>query len=164
MPSDSHSDVHSDSPSGDSPSDPGEGAPERGWGLLFAAWLVTAVATAGSLFFSYVMGFAPCVLCWYQRICLFPLVLILAAGLFPLDRSVVRYALPLTLVGWLIAGYHNLVYAGVVPESLQPCTSGVSCSEEYLELFGFLSIPMLSLIGFTAVAALLILFHRRSSP
>lgn len=148
----------------DSHSDPSDRPPDRGWGLLFVAWLLAAVATAGSLFFSYVMGFPPCVLCWYQRICLFPLVVILAAGLFPLDRSVVRYALPLAVLGWLIAAYHNLVYAGVVPESLQPCTSGISCSEEYLELFGFLSIPMLSLIAFTALAVLLILFHRRSSP
>ena len=136
--------------------------PDRDWNLLFAAWLVTAVATAGSLFFSYVMGFAPCVLCWYQRIFLFPLVVVLAVGLFPFDRRVVRYALPLAALGWLVAAYHNLVYAGVVPESLQPCARGVSCSEEYLSLFGFLSIPMLSLLGFSALLAMLILVQRRN--
>ncbi|MDA8020366.1 MAG: disulfide bond formation protein B [Thermoanaerobaculia bacterium] len=136
---------------------------EPGWALLFAAWLLTAVAAAGSLFFSYVMGFAPCVLCWYQRICLFPLVLILARGLFPLDRSVVKYALPLTVVGWLFAGYHNLIYFRFVPESLSPCAQGVSCSEEYVKLLGFLSIPMMSWLAFTITALLLVLVQRRPS-
>jgi disulfide bond formation protein DsbB len=140
---------------------PGE-RPELDWILLFSAWLITAVATAGSLFFSYVMGFAPCVLCWYQRIFLFPLVIVLARGLFPLDRAVVKYALPLATAGWLIAGYHNLLYEGVIPESLEPCTQGVSCTEEYLELFGFLSIPMLSWLGFTLLAGILVAVHRRS--
>ncbi len=135
---------------------------DRAWGLLFSAWLVAAVATAGSLFFSYVMGFAPCVLCWYQRIFLFPLVVVLAVGLFPVDRRVVRYALPLAALGWLVAAYHNLVYAGIVPESLQPCARGVSCTEEYIELFGVLSIPMLSLLAFTTLAGLLLAVHRRT--
>lgn len=135
---------------------------ETDWLLLFSAWLIAAVATAGSLFFSYVMGFAPCVLCWYQRIFLFPLVIVLARGLFPLDRAVVRYALPLASLGWLVAGYHNLVYAGIVPESLQPCTQGVSCTEEYVELFGFLSIPMLSWLGFTALTGILLAVYRRN--
>ena len=137
---------------------------DRDWALLFAAWLIAAVATAGSLFFSHVMGFAPCVLCWYQRIFLFPLVVILGIGLFPTDRRVARYALPLAALGWLVAGYHNLVYAGVVPESLQPCTRGVSCTEKYIELFGVLSIPMLSLLAFTALATLLLIAHRRIRP
>ena len=141
----------------------GDGTP-AGWGLLFAAWLIAAVATLGSLFLSWVMGFPPCVLCWYQRICLFPLVVVLAVGLFPFDRRAVRYALPLAALGWLIAAYHNLVYAGIVPEDLLPCAQGVSCTEEYLELFGFLSIPLMSLLAFTALVAVLVVLQRRSSP
>lgn len=137
---------------------------DRDWALLFAAWLVAAVATGGSLFLSQVIGLPPCVLCWYQRIFLFPLVVVLGFGLFPTDRRAVRYALPLVALGWLVAGYHNLVYAGVVPESLQPCTRGVSCSEESLELFGVLSIPLLSLLAFTALAGLLLAVTRRSPP
>lgn len=132
------------------------------WFLLFAAWMVALLATAGSLFFSYVMDFAPCVLCWYQRICLFPLVVVLARGLFPFDRGAVKYALPLAALGWVVAAYHNLVQAGVVPESLQPCAKGVSCTEEYLKLFGVLSIPALSLLGFTTLAGILIALDRRS--
>jgi disulfide bond formation protein DsbB len=144
--------------------EPHRQAADGDWGLLFAAWLVAAVATAGSLFFSHVMGFAPCVLCWYQRICLFPLVVVLGVSLFPTDRRVVRYALPLAALGWLLAVYHNLVYIGVVPESLQPCARGVSCSERYVELFGVLSIPVLSLLAFTVLAGLLLAVHRRNRP
>ena len=121
--------------------------PDLDWMLLFAAWMVALLATAGSLFFSYVMEFAPCVLCWYQRIFLFPLVVVLARGLFPFNRGAVRYGMPLAILGWLVAAYPNLVYAGFVPESLQPCAKGVSCTEEYVALFGLLSIPALSLIA-----------------
>ena len=132
------------------------------WTLLFLAWLIACVSTLGSLFFSNVMEFAPCVLCWYQRICLFPLVIILAGGLFPLDHGVVKYALPLTALGWLLAAYHCLLYTELIPASMEPCAKGVSCTEEYLELFGFLSIPLLSLISFTTLLFILITLRRRS--
>ena len=133
------------------------------WNILFLCWLVASISTMGSLFFSYVMEFAPCVLCWYQRIFLFPLVIILGIGLFPLDKNVVKYALPLAIAGWLTAAYHNLLYVGIIPESIQPCSQGVSCTEEYIKLFGFLSIPMLSLLSFSTIIALLIIFYRRTS-
>jgi disulfide bond formation protein DsbB len=133
------------------------------WNILFLCWLVATVSAMGSLFFSHVMEFAPCVLCWYQRILLFPLVIILAVGLFPFDKSVVKYALPLAIAGWLTAAYHNLLYAGIIPESIQPCTQGVSCTEEYIDLFGFLSIPMLSLLSFSTVIVFLIILMRRIS-
>ncbi len=134
-----------------------------GWTILFMCWLMVSIATLGSLFFSEVMQFAPCILCWYQRICLFPLVVIIPAGLFPFDKGVVRYALPLTLAGWLTAAYHNLLYTGLIPKSLKPCSKGVSCTEEYITLLGFITIPMLSLLTFSAIAALLLLSSRRSS-
>lgn len=133
------------------------------WTILFLCWLLAGVSTAGSVFFSHVMEFAPCVLCWYQRICLFPLVIILAAGLFPFDKSVVKYALPLAAAGWLTALYHNLLYSGIIPESLQPCAQGVSCTEEYINLFGFLTIPMLSLLSFSAIIALLTALKARAA-
>lgn len=136
---------------------------DKNWNILFLCWLVVSVSALGSLFFSYVMEFPPCVLCWYQRIFLFPLVLILAVGLFPLDKKVVKYALPLAIVGWLTAAYHNLLYAGIIPESIQPCTQGVSCTDEYIDLLGFLSIPMLSLLSFTTIITLLIILYRRTS-
>ena len=138
-------------------------SPNREWMLLFICWLVAAGATIGSLFFSSVMEFAPCVLCWYQRIFLFPLVLLLAVGLFPFDRAAVKYALPLAMAGWLTAFYHNLLYAGIVPEKIQPCSQGVSCTEEYIKLFGVLHIPMLSLLSFTIIIIILFILKRRIS-
>ena len=132
------------------------------WTLIFLGWLIACMSTLGSLFFSYVMEFAPCILCWYQRICLFPLVIILARGLFPLDRHVIKYALPLAAMGWLLAAYHNLLYAELIPADMQPCGRGISCTEEHIELFGFLSIPLLSLISFTTLVSILIILQRRS--
>jgi disulfide bond formation protein DsbB len=133
------------------------------WALLFACWLLAAVATGGSLFFSYVMEFVPCVLCWYQRIFLFPLVLILPVGLFPFDARAAKFGLPLALAGTATAFYQNLLVWGIVPESIKPCAKGVSCSEKYIDLFGFLSIPMLSLLAFAAITAMLIVLIKRNS-
>ncbi len=134
------------------------------WMLLFGTWLLATAATLGSLFFSEIMEFAPCSLCWYQRIFMYPLVIVLVRGLFPFDPKVVKYSLPLALGGWLAALYHTLLYEGLIPESAAPCSKGVSCSEEYIELLGFLSIPALSLLAFTAmVGALLVLRKRLSS-
>src|SRR5687767_7941374 len=135
---------------------------ERDWNLLFACWLIASGSALGSLFFSHVMGFAPCVLCWYQRIALFPLVLILPMGLFPLDAKAAKFALPLTVAGLLTAIYHNLLYVGLIPKSIQPCAQGVSCTENYFELFGFVSIPVLSLLALSAMTALLIVVKRRN--
>jgi disulfide bond formation protein DsbB len=133
------------------------------WTILFFCWLIAGVSTLGSLFFSEIMQFPPCILCWYQRIFLFPLVFIFATGLFSSDKSVVRYALPLVAAGWLVALYHNLLYSGIIPESIQPCSRGVSCTENYIDLFGFLTIPMLSLLSFTTMLALLFILNRRFS-
>ncbi|MBT3387291.1 MAG: disulfide bond formation protein B [Desulfobacula sp.] len=131
------------------------------WTILFICWVIASVSTIGSIFFSFVMEFAPCVLCWYQRIFLFPLVIILAIGLFPFDKSVVKYAFPLAIAGWLTALYHNLVYSKIIPESIQPCTQGVSCTEEYINLFGFLSIPMLALLSFSIIIVFLVILKKR---
>jgi disulfide bond formation protein DsbB len=129
------------------------------WPLIFIAWLIAAISTLGALFLGEVMGLTPCVLCWYQRICMFPLVFVLAAGLFPLDAKVVRYAFPLAVVGLGIAVFHLLVTQGVVAESLTPCTQGVPCSQEQIVWFGFLTIPMLSVAAFAVITALLITTH-----
>jgi len=133
------------------------------WNIVFLCWLIASISTLGSLFFSAIMQFAPCVLCWYQRIFMFPLAIILLVGLFPFDKSVVKYALPLALAGWFIAFYHNLLYAGIIPESIQPCSQGVSCTEDYINLFGIFTIPMLSLISFSTIVALLFILKRRLS-
>jgi disulfide bond formation protein DsbB len=131
------------------------------WTIIFICWLIAAISSLGSLFFSEVMEFAPCALCWYQRIFMFPLVLVFFSGLFPLDQRVVKYPLPIAMAGWIFAFYHFLVYSGFIPERLQPCGEGVSCSETYIDLFGFLTIPMLSLLSFTTIIVLLFIYKRR---
>jgi len=134
-----------------------------GWTLAFAAWTVVTVATLGSLFFSEVMAVPVCVLCWYQRIAMYPLVLILAIGLFPFDRGVARYAGALAGAGWLVALYHVLLVAGIIPESIQPCVQGIPCSETHISLLGFLNIPLLSLMTFTLIGILLFYAYRMKS-
>jgi len=133
------------------------------WTIIFICWIVASVSTLGSLFFSEIMELPPCALCWYQRVFMFPLVIILLIGLFPFDKSIIKYALPLAFAGWGFAFYHYLLYSGFIPESIQPCSQGVSCSETYLDLFGFLTIPMLSLISFSIIIGLLLILRRRLS-
>jgi disulfide bond formation protein DsbB len=84
-------------------------------------------------------------------------------GLFSFDKSIIKYALPIAIIGWGFAFYHYLLYSGFIPENLQPCSQGISCSETYLDLFGFLTIPLLSLISFTIIIALLFVSKRRLS-
>jgi disulfide bond formation protein DsbB len=132
------------------------------WNLVFGAWLVAATSTLGALFLSDVMQLPPCSLCWYQRIPMFSLTVVLAVGLFPFDRNVVRYAVPLAVAGWLLAGFHQLLVAGVIPERLEPCAQGVPCSEITIEWFGFVTIPTLSLSAFTAILVLLAAARARS--
>jgi disulfide bond formation protein DsbB len=134
-----------------------------GWTPTFTAWLIASASTLGALFFGEVMQLPTCTLCWYQRIFMFPLALILPVGLFPFDRKVVRYALPLAVGGWLVAGFHQLLVAGVIPEDIRPCTRGVPCSQTVIEWFGFLTIPLLSVVAFSLIIVLLILTHLRSS-
>ena len=140
--------------------------PERSadttWAYLFGAWLLATLATAGSLFFSVVMDLPPCNLCWVQRIFMFPLPLVLGVALHPHDPRGPRTGLALALPGLAVAGYHTLLYLGVLPEAAAPCRQGVSCTQPSFELFGVLSIPLLSLLAFGGVTALLLRARTRS--
>ena len=133
------------------------------WTLVFLSWLIALVATLGALFLGEVMGMAPCVLCWYQRITMFPLVIILALGLLPFDYRSVRYALPLAVTGWAIALYHCLLYWGVLPKGIVPCGQGPSCTDVKLDLIGFISVPLLSLTAFSLIVVLLLIV-KKSEP
>lgn len=134
-----------------------------GWGLLFLAWLTATVSTLGALFLGEVMGYTPCVLCWYQRIAMFPLVTVLAAGLFPFDLRVVRYALPLAVTGLGLAAFHMLLVAGWIPESIKPCQQGVPCSDVQVVWLGFVTIPLLAVAAFSTIAGLLLALYFKSS-
>ncbi len=133
------------------------------WLLLFAAWMVALVSTLGALFSSEIMGLEPCLLCWYQRIAMFPLALMLAIALLPFDARVVRYALPLAIAGAGVAAYHCLLVWGVVPKDLVPCGQGPSCAEVKLEVLGFITLPLLSLVAFSLIVILLWILKSRNT-
>lgn len=135
-------------------------AKAREW-PAYLAWVTALLALVGSLFFSEVMQFPPCVLCWYQRVAIYPLVAVVAVGIVLRDRRMKYYALPLAVAGLLIAGYHNLLYYGVIPEEITPCSEGTPCSARQLEVFGFVTIPLLSLAAFVFVTACLLVYKPR---
>ena len=89
--------------------------------FVFLAFLVSLIATFGSLFFSEIMNFIPCSLCWYQRIFMYPLVFLFAINLLFPDDKIFKYTFPLVLVGWGISIYHNLLMFKIIPEKLSPC-------------------------------------------
>ena len=89
--------------------------------LMLLAWAVAMAATLGALFIGEVMGQMPCTLCWYQRIAMFPLALILGVAAYRHDADVWRYALPLAVAGLALAGYHSLQYSGLLPDPIIPC-------------------------------------------
>ena len=133
---------------------------DRGFnGILpYMAWMTALAATAGSLFFSEVMDLPPCVLCWYQRIAMYPLVVIIGIGIATRDLRWKTYALPITLIGLIISVYHNLLYYGLISESLAPCTQGISCTSRQIEWLGFITIPLMALTAFVSLTACLLLY------
>lgn len=126
--------------------------------LIYLAWVIALVAAVGSLFMSEVMSLPPCVLCWYQRIAMYPLVLVIGTGIVLGDRRIKAYALPLALAGLLVSIYHNLLYYGFIPESITPCTEGVPCNAVQIEWLGFITIPMMGLGAFVSIALCLLLY------
>ena len=129
------------------------------WGYeLWLAFLVAAIATGGSLFFSEIAHFVPCELCWYQRICMYPLSITLLLLALANDHRAARYLLPLPVVGAGISIYHLLVENGVVKES-QACLVSApgGCATKWINEFGYVTIPTLALTAFALVFAFLLL-------
>lgn len=126
--------------------------------VLFLIFVASSVATLGSLFFSLVLNLPPCELCWYQRICMYPIMIISMVGLARKETTSFYYILPLALIGLGFAFYHNLLYYGVI-ENIVPCAQGVSCTSRQLQWFGFLTIPLMSLGGFLILLGLFLRFY-----
>lgn len=129
--------------------------------LPYLAWSIALIATVGSLFFSEVMDLPPCVLCWYQRIAMYPLVFIIGTGIVLRDVRLKIYALPLCLIGLAISIYHNLLYYGILPESITPCTEGISCTSRQIEWLGFITIPLMALTAFVGIAICLTIYRTK---
>jgi len=128
-----------------------------GDGALWLAWLVALVSTAGSLFYSEVIGFEPCRLCWFQRIFMYPMSLVLLVGSIRKEMVVKYYALPLSLLGLATSIYHYLVQVFPSLEG-SGCDPTNPCSARYVEEFGFISIPFMAGVGFTLITVLLLFY------
>lgn len=131
--------------------------------LMQFVLLISAFATIGSLYFSEIMNLPPCVLCWYQRICIYPIIAIASVGLWKKDKNLPFFILPLSITGLSISIYHNLLYYNIIPESIAPCTQGISCTTKQIEILGFITIPLMSLTAFTIITLLTILHLRISA-
>lgn len=127
----------------------------RANGIMFA-WIVSLVATGGSLFLSEVMGYMPCQLCWFQRIFMYPLVLLLGRAAIRDDRSIAGYALPLSIIGGLFSAYHYAEQKVPGLADFAPCKAGIPCNTDYLDWFGVITIPLMALAAFILITIFLL--------
>ena len=127
---------------------------------LTLSWLAAIIATLGSLYFSEVLHFIPCTLCWYQRIFMYPLAIILGIAVYRNDNGIYRYVLPLSIIGMIISGYHTILQKIPYLQQFEMCTSGVPCSKDYLNWLGFITIPMMAFVAFTIITVCLVVLAR----
>ena len=123
------------------------------------AWLVATIATLGSLYLSEVAHFTPCRLCWFQRIFMYPLSIVLLVGAIRKELTVRYYALPLSIIGLAISVWHYVVqlYPSLEGSSCDPLNP---CSSRYVEVFGFISIPFMAGAGFTLITVLALFYMK----
>jgi disulfide bond formation protein DsbB len=132
------------------------------WGAIAPLRLPLAAAVAGtamigSLYFSEVANYEPCTLCWYQRIVMYPSAIMLAIAAWRRDLGVRVYLLPLLAIGGVVATYHYLLER--FPDTLETsvCSVGIPCSAVWFEQFGFITLPLMALVGFCTIAGLLVI-------
>jgi disulfide bond formation protein DsbB len=126
---------------------------------LWLAFLVALTATSGSLYFSEVAHFTPCALCWYQRIAMYPMVVILGIAALRGDAGVARYAVPVAAIGAFISAWHiGVERVPGLPSGA--CSLDVPCSLIYVQVVGFVTIPTMALAGFLSIITLLLLARR----
>jgi disulfide bond formation protein DsbB len=123
---------------------------------VWLAFLVAAGATLGSLYFSEVADFVPCRLCWFQRIAMYPLSVILLVGAIRKDSNVRWYAVPLAAIGAAISAWHTLIEWRPALDDGQCEMTGPSCTFVWFREFGFLSLATMALIGFLTILILLL--------
>jgi disulfide bond formation protein DsbB len=118
---------------------------------LYIALLAAWIATLGSLYFSEVRHYIPCRLCWFQRILMYPLAILIPVGLLRRDGQLALYILPLAVPGILVATYHYLLQKTDLFEESAACLVTVPCSVDYINWFGFVTIPFLALTAFLII-------------
>lgn len=131
--------------------------------LFQATFAIALLSMLISLSLSEVFHFTPCVLCWYQRICMYPLVVFLGVAIWRKNKDIHLYILPLAIVGWLIAGFHTLLQWKIIPDALAPCQAGISCTTKFINFFGFVTIPFLSFVSFSGILLLMLAYWRYGS-
>ncbi|UOY91986.1 disulfide oxidoreductase [Ectobacillus sp. JY-23] len=119
---------------------------------LFTAWAASLTATLGSLYFSEIMKYEPCTLCWYQRILMYPLILLLGIAIIRKDYKIAVYTLPLASIGACFSMYHYALQKIPALSEAGASCGRVPCTGDYINWFGFVTIPFLALIAFIIVA------------
>ncbi|EPZ37840.1 MULTISPECIES: disulfide oxidoreductase [Anoxybacillus] len=121
---------------------------------LLAAWIVAFIATLGSLYFSEVLKFIPCELCWYQRIFMYPQVFLLGMAFVRKEFNIARYTLMLSVIGGTISSYHYLIQKVTFFRNTAPSCGIVPCTGDYLNWLGFITIPFLALVAFIFISVI----------
>jgi disulfide bond formation protein DsbB len=129
--------------------------------ILYIVWFISIISMLGSLYFSEIARYWPCTLCWYQRIAVYPLVFMIPVALIKKDWNVYLYILPLNIIGTIISVFHNMIYYNLIPETTGPCTLGISCTTQYIEWLGFITIPNLALMAFMAINLLMVFYIKK---
>lgn len=119
--------------------------------VILFAFIVALVAMSGSLTYSELVGYQPCEFCWFQRILMYPQVLILGLALLRKDRNVWIYSAGLSVIGVLIAAYHYILQLGYVPAICSATGAAVSCAQTPFFEFGYITIPMMSITAFSMI-------------
>lgn len=127
---------------------------------ILLSFIISLSATLGSLFFSEIMQFVPCSMCWYQRIFMYPLVFIFLINILYPDDKIFKYTFILILLGLGFSIYHNLLMFGIISEDMVPCVQGIPCSTIYLNWFGFITIPLLSFVAYFLLFILQLLIYK----
>ena len=131
---------------------------------MYVALLTALIATGGSLYFSEVRGYLPCTLCWYQRILMYPLTAVIAIGLLRRDRNLPYYVLPISIYGIGMSGYHYLLEKTDLFAGSAACAQGVSCTTQWINWFGFVTIPFLAFSAFLIITLMSVIALLNSEP
>ncbi len=118
---------------------------------FFIAWAASLIATAGSLYFSEIVGYEPCELCWYQRILMYPMVIVLGIAYIRKDFKAAAYSVALSSIGILISLYHYSIQKIPFLTESAPACGRIPCTGQYINWFGFVTIPLLALVAFIII-------------
>lgn len=124
---------------------------------LYIAWAIAVIATAGSLYFSEVKEYIPCTYCWYQRILMYPLVILMGIAAVRKDYKQVIYMLPITLIGMCLSLFHYLKQKTNWFASGSDACALIPCDIEYINLLGFITIPFLAFVAFSLITIIQLL-------